>query len=636
MSRADAARQVALAGELDSGHDATAEALDAGLVSPEHAAVIVRATGQLPDTVSEEQRQVVEASLVAKAARFSPDQLRRIARRAIEAVEPDQVVDAHENELIRTEEQAAREKCSLTLHDNGDGTTTGHFTIPALAAAMLGKVIDAMSAPRRMREEAADRSFDWRHRRGLAFAELLEHLPTGHLHNKTAATVVVTLDHTVLAGAMKAAHLDTDQALSAGEARRLACNAGILPAVLGTKSVALDLGRESRLFSEAQRVAKGLEHTTCAAPAANAPTPGASSTTDDLGPRRPHRPRDAIPLCPNTIDGSTTPASTMSPCPTAASGSVGGRDGCRRALHRGRAGRRQPPGGMISSMTLRLGRHSFSDDRRLMMAIVNRTPDSFYDKGATWSEDKALERVAQVVEEGAEIVDIGGIKAAPGEEIDVDEEMRRTVPFVERVRAAHPQVVVSVDTWRAPVAQALCEAGADLINDAWGGADPALVDVAAAYDVGIVCTHTGGVTPRTRPHRIEYADVVASAVADTTAYAERALAAGVARESIVIDPAHDFGKTTQDSLDLTRRLDELVATGWPVLVSLSNKDFVGESLDLPVGERLTGTLAASAVAALHGARIFRVHEVTETRQVVDMVDVISGHRPPARTIRGRA
>ena len=104
----------------------------------------------------------------------------------------------------------------------------------------------------------------------------------------------------------------------------------------------------------------------------------------------------------------------------------------------------------------------------------------------------------------------------------------------------------------------------------------------------------------------------------------------------MIDPAHDFGKTTQDSLDLTRRLDELVATGWPVLVSLSNKDFVGESLDLPVGERLNGTLAASAVATLHGARIFRVHEVTETRQVVDMVDVIYGRRPPARTIRGRA
>ena len=270
VSRAEAARQVALAGQLESGHDSTAEALDAGLVSPHHAAVIVRATGELPDGVSTEQRQTVEASLVEKAARFSPDQLRRLARRAIEAIEPDQkIVDAHENELIRTEEQAARAKCSLTLHDHGDGTTTGHFTIPTLAAAMLGKVIDAMTAPRRMREPGStageDRSFDWRHRRGLAFAELLEHLPTDHLHSKSAATVVVTIDHTVLAGAMKAAHLDTDQALSAGEARRLACTAGILPAVLGSRSVALDLGRESRLFSEAQRVVKGLEHTTCAA-----------------------------------------------------------------------------------------------------------------------------------------------------------------------------------------------------------------------------------------------------------------------------------------------------------------------------------------------------------------------------------
>ena len=287
-------------------------------------------------------------------------------------------------------------------------------------------------------------------------------------------------------------------------------------------------------------------------------------------------------------------------------------------------------------MTLRLGRHSFADDRTLMMAIVNRTPDSFYDKGATWAEDSAFERVAKVVDEGAEIVDIGGIKAAPGEAIDEAEEMSRVVGFVERVRGAHPDVVISVDTWRSPVARAACEAGADVINDAWGGADPGLVDVAAACDAAIVCTHTGGVVPRTRPHRIEYADVVASALADTTAYAERALAAGVKRESIVIDPAHDFGKTTRDSLDLTRRLDELVATGWPVLVSLSNKDFVGEALDLPVGERLTGTLAATAVSAMHGARIFRVHEVTETRQVVDMVEVILGRRQPARTIRGLA
>ena len=155
VSRPDAARDVALATELDSGHDATAEALDAGLVSPGHAAVIVNATGQLPDGVSDEQRQLVEAHLVEKAGRFSPDQLRRIARRAIEAVEPDQsVVDAHENELIRTEEQAAEAKCSFAMHDNGDGTSTGHFTVPDLAAAILAKILDTITAPRRMRDSS--------------------------------------------------------------------------------------------------------------------------------------------------------------------------------------------------------------------------------------------------------------------------------------------------------------------------------------------------------------------------------------------------------------------------------------------------------------------------------------------------
>jgi dihydropteroate synthase len=285
-------------------------------------------------------------------------------------------------------------------------------------------------------------------------------------------------------------------------------------------------------------------------------------------------------------------------------------------------------------MTLRLGRHSFADDATLMMAIVNRTPDSFYDKGATWAEDKAFERVRLVVEQGAEIVDIGGIKAAPGVEIDAAEEKARVVDFVAQVRESFPGLVISVDTWRAEVGRAVCEAGADVLNDAWGGADPELVDVAAEFGAAIICTHTGGATPRTRPYRVEYDDVVRSAIDDTVAYAERALTAGVARESIVIDPAHDFGKNTFHSLEVTRRLDEMVATGWPVLVSLSNKDFVGETLDLPVGERLNGTLAATAVCALAGARVYRVHEVVETRQTVDMVWTIAGRRPPRRAIRG--
>ncbi len=285
---------------------------------------------------------------------------------------------------------------------------------------------------------------------------------------------------------------------------------------------------------------------------------------------------------------------------------------------------------------LKLGRRTFDDTDLLVMAIVNRTRDSFYDKGATWDEQRALDRVRRVVAEGADIVDVGGVKAGPGEHVDAAEEVRRTAGFVEQVRAEFPELVISVDTWRAEVGRAVCAAGADLLNDAWGGHDPGLAEVAAEFDAAIVCTHTGGLAPRTPPHRMSYDDVVASAIADTVALAERAVSLGVDRRSVLIDPAHDFGKNTWHSLELTRRLDEMAATGWPVLVSLSNKDFVGETLDAPIGERLTGTLAATAVSAWLGARVYRVHEVGETRQVLDMVASIQGTRPPSQVIRGLA
>jgi dihydropteroate synthase len=240
------------------------------------------------------------------------------------------------------------------------------------------------------------------------------------------------------------------------------------------------------------------------------------------------------------------------------------------------------------------------------------------------------------VDEGAAIVDIGGVKAAPGADIDAGEEARRVVGFVERVRSSYPDVVISVDTWRAEVGRAVCQVGADLLNDAWGGHDPGLAEAAAEFGAALVCTHTGGVTPRTRPHRAEYDDVVADAIGATVAHARRAVSLGVDRRSVLIDPAHDFGKNTWHSLEITRRLDEMSATGWPVLVSLSHKDFVGETLDAPVGERLAGTLAATAVCAWHGARVYRAHQVAETRQVLDMVSAIRGTRPPARAVRGLA
>ncbi len=287
-------------------------------------------------------------------------------------------------------------------------------------------------------------------------------------------------------------------------------------------------------------------------------------------------------------------------------------------------------------MALELGGRTYGPGDLLIMAIVNRTPDSFYDKGASWSEDAAMSRVRSVIADGAEIVDIGGVKAGPGEFVSVEEEIRRTIPFVAAVRAEFPDVLISVDTWRHEIGEAACEAGADLLNDAWGGHDPELAAVAARRQVGLVCTHAGGAAPRTRPFRVEYDDVVADIIAVTTGLAERAVALGAPPRSVLIDAGHDFGKNTWHSLEATRRIGELCATGWPVLVSTSNKDFVGESLGRPVRERLHGSLATVAICAWAGAQVFRVHDVPQTRDVLDMVACVKGDREPVSTTRGLA
>ena len=276
-----------------------------------------------------------------------------------------------------------------------------------------------------------------------------------------------------------------------------------------------------------------------------------------------------------------------------------------------------------------------------VMAIVNRTPDSFYDKGATFASEKALLRIDGAVSAGASIIDIGGVKAGPGDDVDVAEEIDRVVPLIAAARGRHPDVTLSVDTWRAPVAEAAIAAGADLINDTWAGFDPELVEVAGHHRVGYVCSHTGGITPRTRPHRVHYDDVVADVIAETTALAERAASLGVPEKRIFIDPTHDFGKNTYHSLELLRRVDELVATGWPVLMALSNKDFVGETLNrglfgADITERVPGTLAATAWAAARGVAAFRVHEVEATLDVIRMTAAIQGEMAPLHTVRGLA
>jgi dihydropteroate synthase len=270
--------------------------------------------------------------------------------------------------------------------------------------------------------------------------------------------------------------------------------------------------------------------------------------------------------------------------------------------------------------------------RAAIMAIVNRTPDSFYDHGATYAEDQAVAAVRRAVEQGADIVDIGGVKAGPGPTVDVAEEVRRVVPVVARVAAEFPRLVISVDTWRAEVGRQACEAGADLVNDTWAGADPALAEVAAEFGTGYVCSHTGGLAPRTLPFRSHYADVVADVLAETCTRAERLAALGVPPGGILIDPTHDFGKNTWHGLELLRRAGELVGSGWPVLMALSNKDFVGETLGAGLRDRVEGTLAATAVAAHAGVAVFRVHEVDRTRRVLETVAALDDQGTPGTSV----
>ena len=195
------------------------------------------------------------------------------------------------------------------------------------------------------------------------------------------------------------------------------------------------------------------------------------------------------------------------------------------------------------------------------MAVINRTPDSFYDRGATYELGAAIAAADRAVRAGAEILDVGGVKAGPGDEVTVAEEIRRVVPVVAALRERHPGAVLSVDTWRAPVGAAVAAVGADLLNDAWGGADPDLAHVAAEHDLGLVCAHAGGLAPRQRPHRSAHPNLTRAVISSLTAEAERAAAVGVSPDRIVIDPAHDFGKNTWHSLELTRRTADLAATG---------------------------------------------------------------------------
>lgn len=262
-----------------------------------------------------------------------------------------------------------------------------------------------------------------------------------------------------------------------------------------------------------------------------------------------------------------------------------------------------------------------------VMAIVNRTPDSFHDRGRTYPLPRAVEAVQAAVEAGADWVDIGGQPFAPGPQVPVADELARVLPVISATRACS-SVVISVDTYRPEVARQAIDAGASVVNDTSGLHDPRLAGVVASSDATLVITHSLA-APRTPYPRPTYRDV-ATEVADFLRR-QVALAAshGVPPERIIVDPGHDLNKNTHHSLELTRRLPEITALGHPTLVAVSNKDFIGETVDLPRGERLPGTLAALAICIMLGARIVRVHDVAEAIAATRLTEAVLGLRPPA-------
>nr|WP_309238220.1 dihydropteroate synthase [Actinoplanes aureus] len=275
-----------------------------------------------------------------------------------------------------------------------------------------------------------------------------------------------------------------------------------------------------------------------------------------------------------------------------------------------------------------IGGRTFDFSRRVaVMAIVNRTPDSFHDRGRTFALEKATEAVRAAAADGADWIDIGGVPFAPGPEVTVAEELDRVLPVVE---AARDLAVVSVDTFRPEVAREVIKAGAGVVNDTSGLRDPAMADAVAGTDAQLVICHSLA-APRTLCPRPQYQDVTAEVGTFLRERVELALSRGVRPDQIIIDPGHDLNKNTHHSLEITRRLDEIAAIGYPMLAALSNKDFIGETLDRPQQERLAGTLATVVFCILRGARIMRVHDVRAAVDAIRMTEAMLGWREPAYT-----
>ncbi|WP_394253253.1 dihydropteroate synthase [Arthrobacter pityocampae] len=274
------------------------------------------------------------------------------------------------------------------------------------------------------------------------------------------------------------------------------------------------------------------------------------------------------------------------------------------------------------------GARTLDFDRQVaLMAVINRTPDSFYDRGATFALQAAVDASLQAVADGADWVDIGGAPFSPGRPIPAAEEIDRIVPVISAVRAAS-DVIISADTFLPEVARAALAAGATVVNDTTGLRDPDMAAVVAEAGAHLVITHSLA-APRTVYPRPTYDDVVREVADFLLRKVGDAVRLGIPEDRILLDPGHDLNKNTLHSLEITRRFAEIAGLGFPTLAAVSNKDFIGETLDRPKAERVEGSLAAAVICILGGARVVRMHNVAASRAAIVLTEAVLGWRQPA-------
>src|SRR5262245_37742658 len=254
------------------------------------------------------------------------------------------------------------------------------------------------------------------------------------------------------------------------------------------------------------------------------------------------------------------------------------------------------------------------------MGILNRTPDSFYDRGATWEFDAFLRRAAELVDNGADLLDVGGVKAGPGPEVSEAEELERVVPAVEALRNRF-DIALSVDTWRASVLDEACRAGAVVGNDISGFGDPDYLRIAAKHEASVVATHIR-LRPRVPDPEPEYDDLITDVSRFLLDRAERAQAAGLTADQIILDAGLDLGKTPAQSAVLLRETAVHASLGYPLLLSASNKRFIGELLDREIDDRRPESLSAVAYGVMQGCRMVRVHDVAGTVRVCRTIEAL--------------